>query len=95
MPLRFLQWHRDISHVRLVVISKDDCPLCDEALAVIESVRQKHPFKLDVVKMEPGDEWYERYWDMIPVGLVNDKMIFKYRIKPEDLLTRLRARAGK
>lgn len=78
--------------MELVLISKDDCPLCDEALAVIRDVRRKHPFQLKVVKMVEGDEWYERYWDKIPVGLVNGKMIFKYRITADEILAKLRAR---
>lgn len=92
---RFFQRSPDIAHVRLVLISKDDCPLCDEALEVIESVRRRHPFRLEVVKMVEGDEWYDRYWDKIPVGLVDGRMIFKYRITPDEILAKLRARAGR
>lgn len=90
---KFFSRSPDISAVELVLLSKEDCHLCDEALAIIEDVRRRHRFGLSVVKIHEGDQWYDRYWDKIPVGLVNEKMIFKYRITPEELLSKLRARA--
>jgi len=90
---RLFQRSPDISHVELLLLSREDCCLCDKALAVIEHVRKRHPFRLAVVKITEGDEWYERYHDRIPVGLVAGRMIFKYRITAEELLSKLRARA--
>jgi hypothetical protein len=84
----------DLSSVELLFISKDDCHLCDEALEVVEAVRRKHPFRLRVVKITKGDEWYDRFWDKIPVGLVDGGMIFKYRVTADELLVKLRARAA-
>ncbi|MDB5034483.1 MAG: hypothetical protein JWQ98_1724 [Chlorobi bacterium] len=83
----------DLSGVELLFISRDDCHLCDKALAVVEEARQRQPFQLRIVKMVEGDEWYERYWDKIPVGLVNGVMLFKYRVTAEELLAKLRVRA--
>jgi Glutaredoxin-like domain (DUF836) len=82
----------DLSNVELLLLSKEDCHLCDEALEVIESVRRRHPFRLRVVKIAEGDEWYDRFWDKIPVGLVEGRMIFKYRVQSAELLEKLRAR---
>lgn len=82
----------DISHMELLLLSKEDCHLCDEALGVIESVRRRHPFRLRVVKIEEGDEWHERFWDKIPVGLVGGRMIFKYRVTAAELLEKMVAR---
>lgn len=85
--------NRDISNVELIFLSKDDCHLCDDALAVVQKVRRRFPFRLRVVKIEEGDEWYEQYWDKIPVGIVDGAMIFKYHVEPDELLRKLRARA--
>lgn len=84
----------DISHLKLTLLSKEECHLCDEALETIERLRRTHPFQLELIKIEPGDNWYEGYWDKIPVGLLDGEMIFKYRVAPDELLAKLHARAG-
>jgi hypothetical protein len=82
----------DISSVELVVVSKDDCHLCDVALEKLEQLQRRHGFSLQVVKTHEGDEWYDRYQDKVPVGLVNGTMIFKYQVEEKDLLQKLRSR---
>ncbi len=74
----------------MIFLSKDDCHLCDTALDVVEALRRKHRFDLQVIKISRGDEWYEHYWDKIPVGLVGGRMLFKYQVDPEALLEKLR-----
>lgn len=53
--------------MRFTLYTKPCCPLCDEALAVIERVRRKTPFALDVVNIESDPELKERYQHLIPV----------------------------
>ena len=81
----------DVSTVNVTFLTKDGCRLCDEALVVVEGVRRRFPFRLDVVHIEEGDEWYEHYSDKIPVGLINGRMAFKYRVNPIDFFLKLRA----
>lgn len=85
----------DLSAIELTFISKDDCHLCDDALEVVEGIRRRYPFRLRVVKIEEGDEWFERFHTMVPVGLVGTGMIFKYRVTADELLMKLRSRARK
>jgi hypothetical protein len=84
----------DLSGVQVVFVSKDDCHLCDVALETVRKVQARHPFRLEIVKIEKGDGWYDRYWDKIPVVLINGRMGFKYRVDPEELLAKLRASVG-
>lgn len=84
----------DLSAIELIFLSKDECHLCEEALEVVEGLRRKHPFGLRVVKITEGDEWYDAYWDKIPVGLIDGRMIFKYRVTADELLAKLRARSS-
>lgn len=81
----------DVSNVVVTFLTKDGCRLCDEALVVVESVRRRFPFKLDIVHIVEGDEWFETYGDKIPVGLINGRMVFKYRVNPVDFFVKLRA----
>jgi hypothetical protein len=81
----------DVSDVEVTFLTKDGCRLCDEALVVVEGVRRRFPFKLEIVSIVEGDEWYEKYSDKIPVGLINGRMAFKYRVNPVEFFMKLRA----
>jgi hypothetical protein len=81
----------DVSDVQVTFLTKDGCRLCDEALYVVEGVRRRFPFKLDIVHIAEGDEWFATYGDKIPVGLINGRMAFKYRVNPVDFFVKLRA----
>lgn len=81
----------DVSQVEVTFVTKDGCRLCDEALVVVEGVRRRFPFKLEIVHIVEGDELYERYGDKIPVGLINGRMAFKYRVHPVEFFMKLRA----
>ena len=81
----------DVSDVEVVFLTKDGCRLCDEALHVVEGVRRRFPFRLNIVHIVEGDEWFDRYSDKIPVGLINGRMAFKYRVTPVDFFVKLRA----
>jgi hypothetical protein len=94
MLRRLFTRHEDFSDVEVTFISKDDCHLCEEALAVVEQVRRKHPFRLKLVKIRKGDEWYDRYWDKIPVVLIDGRMGFKYRVEAKELIAKLRRNPG-
>lgn len=78
----------------LVFLTKEDCHLCDVALQAVEQARRKHSFDLQVIKIQEGDEWWERYWDKIPVGLIDGAMIFKYRIDVEELVKKVKRRSS-
>jgi hypothetical protein len=88
---RLFNRREDFSTIEVVFVSKDDCHLCDIALDVVEEVRRSYPFMLQVVKIKPGDEWHDRYWDKIPVVLIDGRMAFKYTVDPDELLRKMRA----
>ncbi len=83
----------DLTGVEVTLVSKRECHLCDAARDVIEAARRLHPFPLKVIEIHPGDEWHARYWDKIPVLLIEGDVAFIYKIEPEALLARLRAAA--
>lgn len=74
---------------RVEVISKDDCSLCDDALAVIEEVRRDIGFELVVTTIREGTDVYERYHDKIPVVLIDGAEAFVYRVPRMKLIDAL------
>lgn len=91
MLTRILGRALDVSEVEVVFLTKGGCRLCDEALVVVEGVRRRFPFKLEIVSIVEGDDWYEHYSDKIPVGLINGRMAFKYRVTPTEFFMKLQS----
>jgi hypothetical protein len=78
----------------LTFITKESgCSLCDDAWEEIESAQDYVDFDIEVVKIRKGDEYYDEYWDKIPVILINGKIAFKYRTTRDQLIRKLKARA--
>ena len=78
---------------RVVVYSREDCCLCDEALAEIERARESVGFELRVVDVDGDPALVARYGHEVPVVVVNGRKAFKFRLSAEQLLRQLR-RAG-
>ncbi len=77
---------------RVVVYSRRDCCLCDEAVAEIEIARRSLPFEYQVVDVDGHPELAARWGHEVPVLLVDGRKAFKYRVTAGELLRRLRRR---
>jgi hypothetical protein len=76
----------------IVVYSRQDCCLCEEALAQIEAARASVPFSLRVVDVDEDPAVAEKYGHEIPVVEIDGRKAFKYRLTTRELLRRLRPR---
>jgi hypothetical protein len=76
---------------QLTFITKEEgCSLCDEAFEEIESAMDYVDFDLDIVKIRKGEPNYERYWDKIPVILIDGKVAFTGQTSRDALIRRLK-----
>lgn len=73
----------------MVVFSRHDCCLCDEALAEIRRARERVPFDLEVVDVDDDPETADRYGDEVPVVEIDGRKAFKYRVTSKELVRRL------
>lgn len=82
-----------MSAVELTIIGKPDCHLCDVAESVIDSVVSglEAPASVTVVKRSILDdpELHERYWEKIPVVLIDGHEHAHWRVNAEVLRTAL------
>lgn len=83
-----------VSAAHLTLLSKPGCHLCDAARdAVTEVIAQLGPRASDVTVEElsilDDPELEQRYWDEIPVVLVNGKVHTIWRVEPARLTTAL------
>jgi hypothetical protein len=76
----------------IVVYSRQDCCLCDDALAEIEAARTSVAFSLRVVDVDGDPALAEKYGHEVPVVEIDGRKAFKYRLTTRELLRRLRSR---
>jgi hypothetical protein len=76
--------------LRVVVYSRTDCCLCDEALAEVERARRSLAFGVAVVDVDSDPDLAARYGHEVPVVEVDGRKAFKFRLTADQLLRRLR-----
>jgi glutaredoxin len=78
-----------VATTTLTLYTREGCHLCDDALAVVERVRDARPFELRVVDIDhdlgPGDARFATYTNEVPVIEVNGRKAFKFRVEPAAL----------
>jgi hypothetical protein len=77
--------------LRLTLITRHDCHLCDEMAAVIAPVARELAVEVEVRDVDADPDLRARYSDEVPVLLVEGRKAFKYRVTAADLRRRLRA----
>jgi len=78
---RFLR-RRVLAGVRVVVYTRQHCPLCDEAADFLESERSRQGFSLDFVDVDDDATLREKYGDCVPVVEVDGKVRFRGHVNP-------------
>ncbi|WP_431904653.1 glutaredoxin family protein [Nonomuraea sp. bgisy101] len=56
---------------RITLLGKPGCHLCDDARAIIARVAQDMGVPWDEVDINSSPELTEKYWEMIPVTLID------------------------
>ncbi|QKY69880.1 glutaredoxin family protein [Lentibacillus sp. CBA3610] len=56
----------------IIFYTKENCSLCDDALATLELLRHDYPFEIEKRDIHTKDEWLEKYQLQIPVVQIND-----------------------
>ncbi|GAA3931524.1 glutaredoxin family protein [Microbacterium soli] len=84
----------------LTLIGKPDCHLCDVASEVVEAVIAELPAavaeRVEIVERSIADDpaLHERWWEKIPVVLIDGELHGHWRISPERLSDALKEAVG-
>ncbi len=73
----------------LTVYVRPGCHLCDDALAVIDRIRDGREISLLVVDIEGDPALHARYLERIPVIALDGEELYDFFIDEEDLRARL------
>ena len=84
-----------MSPVRVRLITKPECHLCDDAREAISAGIARTGLDVHVVEESILDdsELYARYWDEIPVVIIEDRVHTIWRVDPTRLDEALRKAA--
>ncbi len=80
--------------VRVTLLSKPGCHLCDDARAVIVAVAGELGVAWSEVDITSDEELHSRWWEQIPVTLVDGVQHDFWRVDPNRLRTALLSSGG-
>jgi glutaredoxin len=80
--------------VTVRIYIKPRCSLCEEARGVLERLRTRVTFVLEVVDIRDQPDTWERYRHAVPVITLDGVEIARLRIDPASLESRLRGTTG-
>ena len=78
--------------IQIEIYSRPNCHLCHQAEGVIERVRQRVHFSVQIVNIETDAALEKTYGEQIPVVFINGRKAFKYHMDEREFLKRLEAR---
>jgi glutaredoxin len=73
------------------VYTHDDCHLCEQALAVLERLREAHDFELREVDIRSDDTLHSAYLERVPVIALDGEELCEYVVDEALLRRRLTA----
>ena len=80
--------------LKLILYTRDDCHLCDEAKAALAVLHGSARFEVEERDVDDQAQWVAAYGDDVPVGVVGEDKVFKHRVDPQRLRKALRARGA-
>jgi glutaredoxin len=80
---------------RITLIGRDGCHLCEDAKAVIEAVVAGTGDAFVERDIDAEPELKARYWEQIPVVIVDGRQVASWRIDPDRLRAALAGRPGR
>ena len=75
--------------MKVVLYTKMDCRLCEEAEAMLRRVRRRIAFDLERVFIDNGGELLELYGDRVPVVTVDGQEVASAPVDEASLVTAL------
>lgn len=74
----------------ITLVGKPDCHLCEDARAVLRRLSAELGFTVEELSIEDDPELYRKYWEQIPVTLIDGRQHDFWRVDE----TRLRKALG-
>ncbi len=84
MPLRWMRFlrRRTLTGVRVVVYTRQNCPLCDEAIEFLRREQSRLGFQLLLSDVDSSDSLREQHGNCVPVVEIDGKVRFRGHVNP-------------
>ena len=79
---------------RIILYTKTECELCHAAKATLLALQRELGFELDEIDITTDPALYDAFHVEIPVGYLDGRKLFKYRVDPARLRRQLHRRGG-
>jgi glutaredoxin len=73
----------------VTVYGREECHLCEEALAVLRRLRGELGFELEEIDIETDDALHRAYLERIPVIAMDGEELFDFFVDEAELRARL------
>ena len=81
--------------LQLLLYGRPRCHLCDVAKEALRLVLAAHPVDLVERNVEDDPAWEREFGESIPVGILEGRRVFKYRVDPHRLELAILARLSR
>jgi glutaredoxin len=71
--------------ISIIVYTVPGCHLCDEAIGILNSFKDKYRLDIQVIDILSDPELIEKYQNDVPVVLFGEKELFRHRIEKAEL----------
>ena len=78
---------------RITLYTKTDCELCHVAKATLLALQRELAFDLNEIDITTDPALYDAFQLEIPVGYLDDRKLFKYRVDPARIRRQLQHRS--
>ncbi|MCI0381082.1 MAG: glutaredoxin family protein [Gemmataceae bacterium] len=68
--------------LQLIMYTRHQCPLCDEAWRLLEENRNLYGYRLEKVDIDASPDLRARYDQCVPVVEINGKVRFRGKVNP-------------
>ena len=79
---------------RITLYTKTDCELCHAAKVTLLALQCEFGFELDEIDITTDPTLYDAFHVEIPVGYLDGRKLFKYRVDPARMRRQLHRRGG-
>ena len=79
---------------RITLYTKTDCELCQAAKATLLALQSELGFEFDEIDIATDPTLYDAFHVEIPVGYLDGRKLFKYRVDPALMRRQLHRRGG-
>lgn len=66
----------------MTLIGKPDCHLCDDARAVVHQLAEELGFSVEELNINEDKELFRKYWEQIPVTLIDGEQHDFWKVDP-------------